>query len=894
DVNQAAATSSTYSGSISGDGSLTKTGAGEFILSGNSSFTGSTTVQDGSLKVEGSLKTSEVTVSSGAVLAGSGSIDAPVTVSNGGVLAPGSSPGFISTGDLTLDAGSTLDIEIDGTIAGLEYDQIQVTGTVDLTGSTLNLISAFTASAGNEFLLIDNDDVDAVTGEFSGLAEGTLFSFNGNQVYISYVGGDGNDVVLTVNSPPATSNQLFSLDENTINNTSIGTIAATDPDLPPDSLTFSVTGGTGQTAFSVSSAGEITVADETQLDYETTTSFDLEILVTDSAGETDTTTITINLNPLNDNAPVVNNQVLNVDENTLNGTNVGAAIIASDADLPNDTLTFSATGGSGAAAFDISSTGQITVADQSLLDYETTTSFELDILVTDGAGATDTATITINLNPLNDNAPVIANQIRSVDENAVNGTNVGAVILAMDDDLPGDTLTFSEAGGSGAAAFDIMANGQIIVADQSLLNFETNPAYTLDIIVDDNAGSTATATITINLNDLVETLVIDSADWSVNDITLVRDGSQLRVLETGTMNEIVPSHNFANVSSVSITGNGADNTVRLDISGGDITPAGGINFNGGAGSNTLIAANQVNDWLIDGVNSGSLLSGSVTFTNVENLTGNDDADTFVLLDGGQIDGTLNGGNGTDTVDFSAITAVVTVNANDSSATGVNLGIGFEKIIGDNTQDRITGNNLGTNYVITGVNQGLVAAIEFEGFTDLIGASGTDTFQFSGSGQLTGSIDGLTGDDILDYSASTVTLDLILAAMGSNNGFSGSETTTVSSFDNINTIIGSSNTDSLTGVNATAAWSIDGTNQYTATNTLNFSSFENLTGGTDVDTFTITGSQAQNLSGNSGNDIFRFQDGASLTGTIDGNSGADELDYALYSTSIDAVLTNNGT
>ncbi len=770
DVNQAAATSSTYAGDISGDGSLTKSGAGEFILSGNSSFTGFTTVQDGSLKVEGDLKTTEVIVTAGAVLAGSGSIDAKVTVKSGGVLAPGSSPGFISTGDLTLAAGSTLDLEIDGTTAGFEYDQIQVTGEVDLTGATLNLISAFTAAAGNEFILIDNDDVDTVTGEFTDRAEGTLFSFNGNQVYISYVGGDGNDVVLTVNSPPATSNQLFSLDENTINNTSIGSIAATDPDLPPDSLTFSVTGGTGQTAFNVSSAGEITVADETQLDYETTISFDLEILVTDSAGETDTATITINLNPLNDNAPVVNNQMLNVDENTLNGTNVGAVIIAADADLPNDTLTFSATGGSGAAAFDISSNGQITVADQSLLDYETTTSFELDILVTDGAGATDTATITINLNPLNDNAPVIANQIRSVDENAVNGTNVGAVLVGTDDDLPGDTLTYSEAGGTGAAAFDITAGGQIVVADQSLLNFETNPSYTLDVIIDDNAGSTATATITINLNDLLETLVVDSADWSVNDITLVRDGSQLRVLETGTMNEIVPSHSFANVSSVVITGNGTGNTVRLDISGGDILPAGGISFDGGAGSNTLVAANQANDWLIDGVNAGSLLSGSVTFTNVENLQGGSDVDTF------------------------------SVSGSQSS--------------------------------------------------NLLGGLGNDVFQFiDDASLLTGTIDGQGGTDHLDLTNYTADLMVTLSGIGSTDGFAGNEAANSVTFANIDQLTGGSGSNTLTGINSAATWTLNGTNSYQSTNSLTFSNFFNLTGGSDADTFDLTpAAEAFNITG----------------------------------------------
>ncbi|MBN73504.1 MAG: hypothetical protein CME32_29975 [Gimesia sp.] len=791
-LNQAISTSATFAGDISGDGSLTIAGAGEVILSGNSSFTGATNVQDGVLKVEGTLATSEVIVATGATLGGSGSISAPVTINADAALVPGSSPGVLSTGDLTLDADADLNVEINGTNAGSEYDKIQVTGEVDLTGATLNISSSFTAAAGDQFLLIDNDDVDAVTGNFVGLAEGTLFNFNGNQVYITYQGGDGNDVVLTVNSPPSAGDQSFSVDENTANTTSVGTIVAADPNVPPGSLSFSLTGGSGDTAFAVSSTGEITVADFTQLDYETATAFDLEILVTDDAG------------------------------------------------------------------------------------------------------ATDTATITINLNPLNDNVPVIANQTREVDENAANGTLVGAVIVASDADLPGDTLTFTEAGGTGSAAFDITSTGQIIVADQSLLNFETNPSYTLDVIVDDNKGSTATATVTINLNDLVESMVVTAGDWSSNDITIIRDGSQLRILETGTSNEIVPSHEFDKVSSIIITGNGSDNTVRLDMSVDTILPPSGISFNGAGGSNTLVSADQTTDWLINGLNSGSLLSGAVSFSNVANLTGNAGADTFTFQDGGQLTGTLSGGDGTDHIDFSAVTSAVTVDLQTSSASGVNLFNTIESLSGDDTQDAISGLSAGTTYLINGVNQGSVSGIDFDGFNHLAGSTGSDTFQFSGSGQITGSIDGLGGGDILDYSASTFSLDLALSAAGATDGFTGSEASTVADFDNIDTIQGSSNTDALAGINAAAVWSLDGTNQYTASNTLNFSDFENLTGGTDVDEFNISGSQSLNLSGNSGNDVFAFADGATLSGTIDGQAGADQIDFSALTSSIDVVLTANGT
>lgn len=637
---------------------LIKNGNGTAVLTGTNSFTGTTSVQSGSLTIEGSLSSTEVFVSSGATLGGSGTIDGPVTVNAGGVLAPGSSPGIVSTGDLTFSAGSTLEIEVDGTVAGTEYDQVQVTGTVDLNGATLNLISTFTAAAGDEFLLIDNDGVDAITGAFAGLAEGTLFTFNGNQVFITYQGGDGNDVALTVNTAPVVGNQVFDVDENTANTTSIGNIIAADTDLPADSLSFSVTGGSGQGIFSVSPAGEITVQDQSQLDYEMATSFDLDITVTDSAG------------------------------------------------------------------------------------------------------ATDTATITVNLNPVNDNSPVISDLVREVDENATNGTLVGSVLSATDADQPGDTLTFSETGGTGTAAFDITSTGQIVVADQSLLNFETNPSYTLEILVDDNAGSTTAATITINLNDLVETLVIDTGDWSATDITIIRNGSQLHVVETGTMNEIVPAHEFSNVSSIVITGNGLDNTVRLDHTGGSFIPAGGISFDGNGGGNTLIAADQMNDWLIDGTNAGSLLSGSITFQNVQNLTGGSQADTFT---------------------------------------------------------------------VTGVQS-----------LNLLGGAGDDLFLFSDNASaIAGLIDGQEGVDHLNLSNYTTSLSVDLTGLGSSDGFDGSESTHILAFSNIDQLTGGSASNSLTGINSAAVWTLDGTNTYQSTNSIEFSKFTNLTGGSDVDVFNFT-------------------------------------------------------
>ncbi len=94
-------------------------------------------------------------------------------------------------------------------------------------------------------------------------------------------------------------------------------------------------------------------------------------------------------------APTANDATFTLAENSPNGTVVGT-VTATDPGV--DTLAFSIVGGTGAAAFAINSTtGQITVANAALLDFETTPTFTLDVQVSDGDGGFDTASVTINL-----------------------------------------------------------------------------------------------------------------------------------------------------------------------------------------------------------------------------------------------------------------------------------------------------------------------------------------------------------------------------------------------------------------------------------------------------------------------------------------------------------------
>ncbi|HEY0597011.1 autotransporter outer membrane beta-barrel domain-containing protein [Sphingopyxis sp.] len=105
-----------FSGTISGaGGGLVKTGTGTFTLTGANNYTGSTSVTAGALLVNGdqSAAIGLTSVSSGAVLGGTGTIGGDVVIADGATLAPGAGGAGALTinGDLSLGATSQLAFE---------------------------------------------------------------------------------------------------------------------------------------------------------------------------------------------------------------------------------------------------------------------------------------------------------------------------------------------------------------------------------------------------------------------------------------------------------------------------------------------------------------------------------------------------------------------------------------------------------------------------------------------------------------------------------------------------------------------------------------------------------------------------------------------------------------
>jgi fibronectin-binding autotransporter adhesin len=186
----------TLAGIISGSAGLTKNDAGRLTLTAANSYAGLTTVNGGTLAVNGSILGS-VEVNSGAALAGTGVVSGSVTLNAGGTIAPGASAESLNVGSLSMSADSSIVMEIGGTTPVSGYDQLLASGALALDGTLeVSLINDFTPSAGASFNLFDG----TISGVFDTLdlePLGTGLSWNTSQLYttgvLSVVAGQPGD-----------------------------------------------------------------------------------------------------------------------------------------------------------------------------------------------------------------------------------------------------------------------------------------------------------------------------------------------------------------------------------------------------------------------------------------------------------------------------------------------------------------------------------------------------------------------------------------------------------------------------------------------------------------------------------------------------------------------------
>ena len=312
-----------------------------------------------------------------------------------------------------------------------------------------------------------------------------------------------------VNEEPTAKSATFTLAENASSGTAVGTMTATDPDAG-DSLTYAIISGNVNGAFALHWTRRLSVANATARDIQRTATFALRGQVSDGKLSR-TATATINLSNVNE-APTMTTGNFSVIENAANGTVIGT-VTASDPDA-GDVLSYAIVSGNSNGAFAINAaTGELSVANGGLLDFETTPNVSLVIRATDAGNLSNDATTTISLTNVNE-APTMQTGAFSIAENAAIGTVVGSV-SGTDPDAS-DSLSYSIVGGNSNGAFAInAATGKLTVANSAALDFESSPTFSLMIRATDAGGLTNDATTTIVLSNVNEAPTMQTAAFSI-------------------------------------------------------------------------------------------------------------------------------------------------------------------------------------------------------------------------------------------------------------------------------------------------------------------------------------------------------------------------------------------
>jgi hypothetical protein len=171
---------------------------GPQLLPGNFSYTGGTALSGANLQIDGSIAGSAVNLEG--TLSGTGTVGS-IGGNEGGEISPGDggATGILNVqNDVDLSDGDfTFTVLLNGPNAGSGYSQLNVGGSINLGGTELDasLGNGFTPTPGEQFTIIKSNAPVAST--FDGLGQGASVPIGNSTFTISYVGGTGDDVVLT-------------------------------------------------------------------------------------------------------------------------------------------------------------------------------------------------------------------------------------------------------------------------------------------------------------------------------------------------------------------------------------------------------------------------------------------------------------------------------------------------------------------------------------------------------------------------------------------------------------------------------------------------------------------------------------------------------------------------
>jgi VCBS repeat-containing protein len=748
--------------------------------------------------------------------------------------------------------------------------------------------------------------------------------------------GNTATVAVTVNSVPDAP-VLASIGDRSVQQGTLLTFTATATDGDTeDTLTFSLQGAPAGAAIDPQTG----VFTWTPIAAQAPATYSLDVVVSDGT-LTDIENISIEVTELPNLLPAVTSLALDQTAINENGSVALSGAVLDDDAGDTHTVTIDWRDGSAVQVVGVdSATRTFSTTHQYFDDNPTATSsdsYAILVTATDNRGGTSSG----------DSISVIVNNVApQVDPIVGPSTGVRGQTLSY-------SGSFTDVGtqDTQVASWQVINSSAVVVASGSGTSFNFVPAvggvYTVQLTVTDDDSGTTTVSTSVNVASVqllpdpdrpgFTMLVVGGTTGNdtftftptanVGEYTLIVNGiSQGAFAPTGSVQIygggdsdtlVLNGNNSANgfeVRSDSLVLNGLpffDHGVasrKINALGSGDTIAvfgGGATIDGGAAADALIATGIVShDWIITAQNTGSL-DGQVFFSQVEQLVGGSGNDTFHFANGVGVNGAIDGGSGTDSLDYSAFSTSISVNLQSGNATKTGGISSIESVIGGNAVDTLSGANTVNFWTSSGANAGSInGSFSYASMENLTGGNQADTFVISGLTQVNGNVSGGGGSDVLQYANGAN--NLVNLGTHTASGIGGT-------FSSISQISFDSGSDTLVGPTANSTWTLSG-NQSGTVAGVAFQNAEKLVGAATIDTvrgpdlanlWTLIGADAgsllgmnwtgmERLTGGNQADLFEVHAGGSLSGILNGGGGSDVLSYGAYGSPVSVNLVTSSS
>ena len=505
-------------------------------------------------------------------------------------------PSSASLNTLTPDGGAPLTLERLERVANAHLYPAVVNMSEDDTSHTLSAATIFTALPGagssltscagaSDIGTVSLPSVDLVFDPYPDVfGISTLSCVTDTSATIFFV-----VKVSSVNDLPAATVTTLTLDEDTTSSLDLTDVSDVEDAAADLIVAVSADGANG----SASVVGDGSVSGS-YIDYTPGAHFNgadsFSYTITDQDGGVKTINITVTVNPIND-APVANDDAMSVNEDDMAELDVIANDTDVDISREGDTLTLVGCAGASNGLLSASATPNTSIIYTPNPNFFGADSFTCT--TRDVAGATDTATVTVTVNSVND-APTAAPGSLTTDEDTPQTLDLAPSVIDIETADAGLTITITTPASSGA----VTVSGTVVTYTP---NANSNGADSFDYTVTDANGATATSSVSVTVNP------INDAPVAAADVVTTGEDLPITIDVLANDTDVDTSREGDTLSFVSC-GAASHGAVTANLDGVRVDYAPTLNYNG-ADSFTCTIRDAA------GLTSTALVSVTITPTN---------------------------------------------------------------------------------------------------------------------------------------------------------------------------------------------------------------------------------------------------------------------------------------